>query len=559
MLYNLKLIFAFLTILFFASGCGGGGGGSGGSSSPTSAANWTSSCSGAAQNSDGVVVPCAQTSFTLTENSTKGTYVASDYEAQDFGGWTGTFSAVETTSNGYYEGCFNDYGSSTWNDNQSCGTGWQAASGNGQQYVYSGVTETAPDATVSFSAFTPILHMTDTGATTAWSQGWTGTGTTINIIDDASWDDINVDLGYYSVGRDLTSGDGTTQNQYTSTHSVVYSDDMTVSHGWIVKHLAGGDKASQNDYVINTEYHSYTISDCKKVKNVIRPSGYDGTNVGQNGVNTVENVDVSYTTESDKNTYCSYSWTAPTWSDTPLVMSPGVAKDATMTASNVNLSPYQTPGAAWAYINGFLENSGSFDAVNLSLGLSINSDFYDWDYMKNNKLTYDFGTSPNGVFVIAAGNSSAPCTETYFRNCNLLAAIMLLNDQLRDQTIVVGATDTVSGIKTIATYSNQAGVMKDRYLMANGDSGWNLETSTNTGDDVEGTSFAAPRIAGAAAIVKSKFPNLSGANVADILLLTADKDINDDGFDDFSSTSSVYGRGELDLSSALSPVGNLTP
>ena len=101
--------------------------------------------------------------------------------------------------------------------------------------------------------------------------------------------------------------------------------------------------------------------------------------------------------------------------------------------------------------------------------------------------------------------------------------------------------------------------MKDRYLMANGDSGWNLENSTNSGDDVEGTSFAAPRIAGAAAIVKSKFPNLSGANVADILLLTADKDINDDGVDDFSSPSSVYGRGELDLSSALSPVGNLTP
>ena len=48
-------------------------------------------------------------------------------------------------------------------------------------------------------------------------------------------------------------------------------------------------------------------------------------------------------------------------------------------------------------------------------------------------------------------------------------------------------------------------------------------------------------------------------SVAEILLLTADKDINDDGTDDFSSVSSTYGRGELDLNIALSPVGNLTP
>ena len=136
---------------------------------------------------------------------------------------------------------------------------------------------------------------------------------------------------------------------------------------------------------------------------------------------------------------------------------------------------------------------------------------------------------------------------------------MTLNSALKNNTIVAGATDMVSAVKTIATYSNQAGVMKDRYLMANGDSGWDAENSTNTGADIEGTSFAAPRIAGAAAIVKSKFPNLTGANVANILLLTADKDINDDGSDDFTSVSSIYGRGALDLSAALSPVGNLTP
>ena len=49
---------------------------------------------------------------------------------------------------------------------------------------------------------------------------------------------------------------------------------------------------------------------------------------------------------------------------------------------------------------------------------------------------------------------------------------MVLSSYLRNQVIVAGATKDVSGTNTIATYSNQAGVMADRYLMAEGDSGF---------------------------------------------------------------------------------------
>ena len=40
-------------------------------------------------------------------------------------------------------------------------------------------------------------------------------------------------------------------------------------------------------------------------------------------------------------------------------------------------------------------------------------------------------------------------------------------------------------------------------------------------------------------------------------LLTADKDIDNNGVDEFSGVSDVYGHGKLDLSTALSPVGSL--
>ena len=546
--------FLSFSIFILLSACGGGGGG--GSSSAT---NWTSTnCTGSYANSDGVMVPCALETFNTTQNSSTGSYTASDYEQADFGAWTGTFISESQSSYstyGYYEGCYNNYNTSTFDDPSSCNSSsWRT----GEQSL-SSQSKSADAETVSYNFDVPMHHMTDTGATTAWSAGWTGTGTSINIIDDASWNDINIDVGNYTFSRDVTHGNGTTAHQYTSKHTLSYSDDMTVSHGWIVKNIAGGEKRSLTDDTADTDYHSSTITECKRVKKVTYSNGYDGGSAGD-PYYTIANDTTSYTDSTSMTKYCSFGWSdAAAWSSSTMVISPGVAKNATMTTSNVDLSPYQNPSTTWAYIKGFMENSTSFDAVNLSLGLSINSNTYNWAYLRDNAEIFSFDGNPSGVYVIAAGNSSAPCTSSNFARCNLLAGIMTLNSTLKNNTIVAGATDTVSGVKTIATYSNQAGVMKDRYLMANGDSGWDRENSTNNGADIEGTSFAAPRIAGAAAIVKSKFPNLTGANVASILLLTADKDINDDGNDDFSSVSSIYGRGELDLSAALSPVGNLTP
>ena len=87
------------------------------------------------------------------------------------------------------------------------------------------------------------------------------------------------------------------------------------------------------------------------------------------------------------------------------------------------------------------------------------------------------------------------------------------------------------------------------YLVA---PGVNVESTFADGGYVRlsGTSMAAPHVAGAAAALKSAFPSLRMAEVAEILLTTAE-DLGAPG------TDLVYGRGLVDLETALQPLGEL--
>jgi len=75
------------------------------------------------------------------------------------------------------------------------------------------------------------------------------------------------------------------------------------------------------------------------------------------------------------------------------------------------------------------------------------------------------------------------------------------------------------------------------------------------------TDFAAPRVAGFAALVRDKFPNLSGAHTANILLETA----TTMGLACHTGTArkspscsrDIYGQGRVDIGAALAPVESL--
>ncbi len=103
----------------------------------------------------------------------------------------------------------------------------------------------------------------------------------------------------------------------------------------------------------------------------------------------------------------------------------------------------------------------------------------------------------------------------------------------------------------IASFSNRAGDARDFTLAA---PGVGLTSTYSSGyASWSGTSMAAPVVAGAAALVQSRWPYLAARDVANVLFTTA-RDLGTPGTDD------VYGRGLVDVDRAMQPVGTvMTP
>lgn len=124
--------------------------------------------------------------------------------------------------------------------------------------------------------------------------------------------------------------------------------------------------------------------------------------------------------------------------------------------------------------------------------------------------------------------------------------------------IIAGSVDADA---QISAFSNKAGRSAASFLTAQGEDvccvyqDGQIYTETQNGTDfvyvVNGTSFAAPQIAGAAALLAQAFPNLSGSEIVRLLLDNA-RDAGARG------TDAIYGRGVLDIGAAFAPSGTTT-
>jgi len=182
-----------------------------------------------------------------------------------------------------------------------------------------------------------------------------------------------------------------------------------------------------------------------------------------------------------------------------------------------------------------------------------------------NKFVNAMNTNPNMVLVVAAGNTG----KFYSAGYSELAVATNPNGSLMfgGRIIVAGNLYMSSNFDMLAPTSAAAGticmtftngVCQDQYkisqfyLMA---PGTNITGLSNTNDvntvKMSGTSMSAPIISGAVAIIAQEWPKMTGANIVQLLLQTANKNIP--YYKPF-----INGQGVLDLAAATSPVGLIT-
>lgn len=162
---------------------------------------------------------------------------------------------------------------------------------------------------------------------------------------------------------------------------------------------------------------------------------------------------------------------------------------------------------------------------------------------------YQRAVAADMIIILAAGNRDD--TDTDF---NLLqpenSAAVAWAPWANGQIIVAGAVDQAG---VIGDFSHKAGdIAKDVYLVAGGLDILSLGLPDEFGVEQfflwTGTSFSAPHISGAAALLMSAFPNLTGKEVADLLFSTA-TDLGAVGAD------IVYGSGLINIQEAFAPQG----
>ncbi|MEZ5937897.1 MAG: S8 family peptidase [Hyphomonadaceae bacterium] len=225
--------------------------------------------------------------------------------------------------------------------------------------------------------------------------------------------------------------------------------------------------------------------------------------------------------------------------------------------------------------------------VNLSLGGEIDSDPTLENAIRR-------AVSAGVLVVIAAGNDAEPPTgsQTAKGTSPLEPAYIAGEAASLGRVVAVGAVNLDGDM---ASFSNRAGATKDFYILAPGatrrdangnvingvaaagpddnkltpdlpDCSTAITTDCNDLDDrgdyyyVSGTSFAAPFVAGALAMMLEAFPNLSPETALQAILMTADDYVTSTpdpirGEVATTGTDEVSGVGIMNLERAFSPIG----
>lgn len=160
-----------------------------------------------------------------------------------------------------------------------------------------------------------------------------------------------------------------------------------------------------------------------------------------------------------------------------------------------------------------------------------------------------------GVVVVVSAGNDGESTEAGIDPKNPDPFAHGLYAAAPANVIIVGSVDAND---TISGFSNRAGSDAQSFIVARGEDvcceykDGVIRTETVGGKQyvytLFGTSFSAPQVAGAAALLAQAFPNLTGAQIVELLLAGA-RDAGSAGVD------TIYGRGVLDIAGSFAPRG----
>ena len=226
----------------------------------------------------------------------------------------------------------------------------------------------------------------------------------------------------------------------------------------------------------------------------------------------------------------------------------------------VDTIQYVAPLANVVYLNSYnttdFSGLGDFDVTNHSYGYAYgpNGQYSAWVHFNNIDDAH-----PDALHVIATPNTSTT-TEDGTR-CDSVNDLYYCGSAASVWAGGYNYTYTSGGVEIIVPYTLDGEyIFVGAYNVSGYDSAYNspavgsneklqdsyLVTDGHGIGNSRGTSFAAPKVAGAAAILLQKFPLVDAGQIKARLLVTADRTFT--GY-----SENVHGQGLLDLNEALSP------
>ncbi|MCC7006921.1 MAG: S8 family serine peptidase [Ottowia sp.] len=215
----------------------------------------------------------------------------------------------------------------------------------------------------------------------------------------------------------------------------------------------------------------------------------------------------------------------------------GVAPGAKVAMTQTFSTPEQDRLSSSAISNGiaWLARSTRVPIINLS--------FSTFNKLQRTTISaMQAGIARDVLFTIAANSKTA--TESYS------LADYASADWAKKQIIVVGAVDSQN---QATDFSEPAGALAQWYVVAPG-SDITVASNGQTYANKSSAAFAAPMVAGQAALIKSFWPQLKAATIAQIIFKTA----THLGDSPEGTPDPIYGWGLINVRKSLQPIGQLT-